>query len=250
MGQPATYIGTASWSIPKEYAAGFPSDGSHLVRYAQRLAGVEINSSFYKPHQPKTYARWAASVPEHFRFAIKAPQEITHHRRLKGAEGVLEDFLDQTSQLGHKRGPLLFQLPPSLAFDATAARAFFTALRARHSGPVVWEPRHKTWFSAPVEGLLTDFAIARVAADPARVPEAAEPGGFGELVYYRWHGSPKMYYSDYSPAAIAELARRLSSHPVASEAWCIFDNTTMGHATGNALALHGLLAGAPMRPDA
>jgi uncharacterized protein YecE (DUF72 family) len=247
MGQRATFVGTASWSIPKDFASGFPSAGSHLERYAQGLSGVEINSSFYKPHQPKTYARWAASVPAHFRFAIKAPQEITHHRRLKASEAVLEDFLDQTAQLGDKRGPLLFQLPPSLVFEADVARAFFEALRAGHAGPVVWEPRHKTWFTPEVEGLLTDFAIARVAADPARVPEAAQPGGFGGLVYYRWHGSPRMYYSDYSPAAIAELAKRLTSHPAATEAWCIFDNTTMGYATGNALALDGMLAGARSR---
>lgn len=244
MAQSATYIGTASWSIPRDYAAGFPGEGTHLARYAQRLSGVEINSSFYKPHQPKTYARWAASVPAHFRFAIKAPQAITHDLRLKGAEGVLEDFLDRTSQLGEKRGPLLFQLPPSLVFEPDVAEAFFAALRGRHGGPVVLEPRHKTWFTPMVEQLLTDFAIARVAADPARVPEAAEPGGFGGLVYYRWHGSPRMYYSDYAPAAIAALAQRLKSRPAAAEAWCIFDNTTLGHATGNALALEGSLTGA------
>ncbi|MNT03028.1 hypothetical protein D3C72_1375460 [compost metagenome] len=237
MGPSAYFVGTAGWSIPRDFASGFPEEGSHLERYAQGLSGVEINSSFYRPHQPKTYARWAASVPEGFRFAVKAPQEITHKRKLRDSEAVLEDFLDQTSQLGAKRGPLLFQLPPSLAFNAGVVKDFFELLRARHAGFVVLEPRHKTWFTPDVDTLLQAFGIARVAADPARVPEAAEPGGFDGLVYYRWHGSPRMYYSDYSAEAIAELATRMARHPRASEVWCIFDNTTLGYATGNALAL-------------
>ncbi|MFN3429605.1 MAG: DUF72 domain-containing protein [Candidatus Sericytochromatia bacterium] len=241
MGPSAYFVGTASWSIPKDFAEAFPEAGSHLERYAQVLSGVEINSSFYRPHQPKTYARWAASVPEGFRFAVKAPQEITHKRKLRDTEAVLEDFLDQTAQLGHKRGPLLFQLPPSLAFNEGVVRPFFEMLRGRHAGPVVLEPRHKTWFTPRVEDLLTDFAIARVAADPARVPEAAEPGGFDGLVYYRWHGSPRMYYSDYSIEAIADLGARMTRHPEAAEVWCIFDNTTVGFATGNALTLQDRL---------
>jgi uncharacterized protein YecE (DUF72 family) len=241
MGPSAFYVGTAGWSIPKAFASGFPLDGSHLERYAQVLSGVEINSSFYRPHQPKTYARWAASVPDGFRFAVKAPQEITHKRKLRDSESVLEDFLDQTSRLGAKRGPLLFQLPPSLVFNEGVARAYFQVLRARHAGPVVLEPRHKTWFTPEVDSLLQAFGIARVAADPARVPEAAEPGGFEGLVYYRWHGSPRTYYSDYSPAAIAELDARMARHSRAAEVWCIFDNTTVGHATGNALTLQDRL---------
>jgi uncharacterized protein YecE (DUF72 family) len=243
------YVGTASWSIPKPFAGGFPAEGSHLERYARVLTGVEINSSFYRPHQPKTYARWAASVPDAFRFAVKAPQEITHKRRLKDSEAVLEDFLDQASQLGPKLGPLLFQLPPSLAYDPAIAATFFAMLRAHHGGPVVLEPRHPTWFTPEVGALLTHHGVARVAADPARVPEAAEPGGAGGLVYYRWHGSPRMYYSDYGPEALDALAARMAAHPPGTEVWCIFDNTTVGAATGNALSLSERLSLQPPSPD-
>lgn len=238
---PEIYVGQASWSIPKAYADAFPVEGSHLERFARRLTGVEINTSFYRPHRPSTYARWAASVPEHFRFAVKAPQEITHHRGLEDSLGPLEDFLDQSSALGEKRGPLLFQLPPRLSFDAAVAPAFFQALRERYAGPAVFEPRHRSWFHPEVEALLARWHLGRVAADPARVPEAGEPGGYSGYVYFRWHGSPRMYYSAYSEAALRRLAALATAAAAHATVWCVFDNTTVGEATGNALELSELL---------
>src|SRR4051812_32051961 len=74
---PGLYVGCAGWSVPKEHAGHFPAAGSHLQRYASRFPAVEINSSFYRPHRPATYARWAATVPDRFRFAGKVPREIT-----------------------------------------------------------------------------------------------------------------------------------------------------------------------------
>ena len=70
-------IGTAGWSIPAQHATAFPSSGSHLDRYSHRFLAVEINSSFYRPHRPGTYQRWAATVPAAFRFAVKMPKIIT-----------------------------------------------------------------------------------------------------------------------------------------------------------------------------
>ena len=78
-------IGTAGWSIPKEHSAPFPVQGSHLERYGAVFNAVEINSPFYRPHRTATYERWAASVPEDFRFAVKIPKAITHECRLKDA---------------------------------------------------------------------------------------------------------------------------------------------------------------------
>src|ERR1700710_2534323 len=111
------WIGTAGWGVPSRYAGELPSGGSHLARYATRLNAVEINSSFYRPHQRKTYERWAASVPLDFRFAVKLPRAITHDARLAEADAALEVFHTQVSGLGRKLGPLLVQLPPSLVFD-------------------------------------------------------------------------------------------------------------------------------------
>ena len=136
--------------------------------------------------------------------------------------------------MGVKPGPLLVQLPPSLMFDSGLAGPFFAGLRRRYAGGVACEPRHTTWFGPEAERLLADQAVARVAADPAVVPQAAEPGGWDGLVYYRLHGSPRMYYSPYDAASLDALAGRLATSAVAAPVWCIFDNTALGSAIENA----------------
>ena len=237
-------IGTAGWTIPKAVAEEFPGEGGHLARYARRLNAAEVNSSFYRPHRPGTYARWAEAVPQEFRFAVKVPRLVTHELRLVDAAAPFEDFLGEIASLGERIGPLLVQLPPSLAYDEGVAEAFFSAVRTRFQGLVAVEPRHASWFSPAAEALLVRHAIARVAADPARAAGAAEPGGSPGLVYIRLHGSPQIYFSAYEPAYLDVLARRLAAHAASGgEVWCIFDNTAHGWATPNALAVRDRLAG-------
>jgi uncharacterized protein YecE (DUF72 family) len=232
------YIGTAGWNIPKEHAGFFPENGSHLERYSQRFHAVEINTSFYRPHRPATYARWARSVPPGFRFAVKVPREITHSRRLAGGTERLESFLAEIDTLGDKLGPLLVQLPPSLRFNPRLAEAFFTGLRERFSGNVVCEPRHPSWFDPEAGELLSSYRVARAAADPAIHPLAALPGSWPGLIYYRLHGSPVMYSSAYASETLDRIAMRLvEAAGGGAEAWCIFDNTAEGAATENALGL-------------
>jgi uncharacterized protein YecE (DUF72 family) len=229
------FVGCAGWSIPGAEKAHFPEIGTHLERYAALFPAVEINSSFYRPHRATTYERWAAAVPAGFRFAVKIPKAITHIARLENIEEPLARFIAETAGLGDKLGCLLVQLPPSLAFEPKVARRFFKSLRVASRAPVAFEPRHATWFEAPAEALLQKFRIARVAADPAPVPAAAEPGGWPGLAYYRLHGSPRMYYSAYSTAFIRQLSRRLTSAASGkTDAWCIFDNTALGAAMPNA----------------
>jgi uncharacterized protein YecE (DUF72 family) len=231
----AVYVGTAGWSIPWEYAACFPGGGSHLERYARVLVATENNSSFYRIAERATYARWAASVPRGFRMSVKVPQAISHYARLKGTRPVLERFLCHVRGLGRTLGPLLLQLPASFPFERRRARAFFTVLRGRHPGPVVLEPRHPSWFDPEVDALLRKMRIARAAADPPPAPAALEPGGWPRLVYFRLHGSPRMYYSAYKPPFLADLADRLRRQSERATVWCIFDNTARGAAIGNAL---------------
>ncbi len=229
-------VGTAGWSIPKEHEAPFPSSGSHLERYASVFNAVEINSSFYRPHRPATYERWAASVPEEFRFAVKIPKAITHEHRLKKTGDLLGRFLSEVACLGPRLGPLLVQLPPSLSFEAGTSDVFLRELRSQAPGSIVCEPRHRSWFVPDVDELLNELRIARVAADPAPVPGAGEPGGWRGLSYYRLHGSPRIYYSPYGHETLAHNAERLvGDQAVGRETWCIFDNTAAFAATRDAL---------------
>jgi uncharacterized protein YecE (DUF72 family) len=211
-----------------------------------RLNCVEINSSFYRPHRPTTYARWAASVPDEFRFALKVPKEITHTRRFVDCEEPLERFLAESAHLGEKRAVLLVQLPPSFAYDAALVRAFFAMFRERYGGLLACEPRHPTWFTPEADALLRAFEIARVAADPAVVSLAAAPGGWDGFVYYRLHGTPRVYYSSSPDDALDDVAERLRA--LTAPAWCIFDNTAMDAATANALAVTARLQAIPGSP--
>jgi uncharacterized protein YecE (DUF72 family) len=230
-------IGTAGWSIPRASAFRFDTTGTHLERYARTFRCVEINSSFYRPHAAATYARWRDSTPPDFRFAVKMPRTITHELRLQDAREPLAAFLAETDGLAWKRGPILVQLPPSLQFDAAIAASFLDLVRTMYDGPVVCEPRHATWFSDAAEGLLDRYRVARVAADPAPVPAAAVPAGWPRFVYFRLHGSPRMYWSRYDENAIASLAGTVRSIQAADAVWCVFDNTAAGTATENAWEL-------------
>jgi uncharacterized protein YecE (DUF72 family) len=136
---------------------------------------------------------------------------------------------------------VLVQLPPSFAYDPALAGAFFRLLRERYAGGLAFEPRHPTWFEPAPEALLQHHRIARVAADPAVVPAAAEPGGWDGLVYYRLHGSPRTYYSAYEDPALDAIAVRLRTHQPGTPVWCIFDNTAIDAATSNALSLESVL---------
>jgi uncharacterized protein YecE (DUF72 family) len=232
-------IGTAGWSFPRTLD-GFPAEGTGLERYAAVFNGVEINSSFYRPHQRKTYERWAASTPADFRFAVKVPRTITHERRLVDCTEPQARFLDECGGLGEKLGPLLIQLPPSLKFDAGAVEQFMTAWRKATPALTVLEPRHATWFAPAADALLQDFQVARVAADPAVVPAAAMPGGWTGLTYRRLHGSPAMYKTSYDDGRLERLAEQIVGETEAAENWCIFDNTQFSAATTDALKLKAL----------
>ncbi len=231
-------MGTAGWSIPVPLRPRFPEIGSGLARYAGRLPAVEINSSFYRPHRPATYARWAASVPPAFRFSVKLPKVITHERRLADVADPLARFLGEVLALGDKLGCLLIQLPPSLDLEIESVDSFLREFRRRYPGPAVLEPRHASWFSPAGDQLLVEYRISRVAADPALSDRAHEPGGYGHPVYYRLHGSPKLYSSAYDSAYLRTLAARMAAYRHdGHDAWCMFDNTAGGAAAANALEM-------------
>lgn len=213
-----------------------PGEGSHLERYAGRLRAVEINSSFYRHHRAQTYARWAEAVPKDFRFSVKAPRAFTHEGELRTPADVLDRFVEEIAGLGAKLSVILVQLPPQLEFHAPAARRCFLALQKRSDAQLVCEPRHPSWSLTKADRLLADLNVARVAADPPPWPGANEPRGDRRFVYFRWHGQPQKYFSEYGHECLAWLQQQIAATR-ASEAWAIFDNTAHGHALGNALWL-------------
>lgn len=237
----APLVGTAGWSLPRAVQEDFAGEGTHLVRYARVLPVAEINSSFHRPHRASTYAKWAAAVPDYFRFSVKVPKTITHQRKLVDTAALLDIFLAECAGLGAKVGCLLVQLPPSLAFDAAVASTFFRLMRERVTLPIALEPRHESWFGDEPAALLVERRVTRVAADPARVPAAGERGGWDRLAYWRLHGSPRTYFSSYDADYLALLGESLRASAALRPTWCIFDNTASGAAAADALQLVRML---------
>ena len=234
-------IGCAGWAIPSQHAHLFGEGDSHLARYATRFDVAEINSTFYRPHQLRTFERWAASVPARFRFSAKLPKWITHEARLYGTGDALTAFFDGIGGLGAKFGGVLVQLPPSLAFDARLADRFFAMLRRRCAARIACEPRHASWFGPEADRIWTRYAIARAAADPALMAAAALPADGAREArwsYWRWHGAPRMYYSRYDDDALQRLAHALVREGrTRAPSWCLLDNTAHGHAVEDAARL-------------
>ena len=235
------HVGTAGWNVPRAVRERFAADGTQLQRYASRLNAAEINSSFYRAHAFEVYARWAAAVPAGFRFSVKMPKTISHEHGLRRAREPLRRFLSETAGLGAKRGPLLIQLPPSFEYDDRRVGRFFDLLRGLHAGPVACEPRHASWVEQRAVRTLTKFEIARVAADPSRAAGLDEPAGWSDLIYYRWHGSPRMYFSPYDTSTLRVLAGKLRKRKGTVQTWCVFDNTGSGAAAANAMELSDLI---------
>ncbi|GAA5235201.1 DUF72 domain-containing protein [Verticiella sediminum] len=235
--QPAMLVGCAGWSLSSKVASSFPTEGTHLQRYAQVFSCVEINSSFYRSHQPKTYARWAESVPDTFRFSVKMPRTVTHQLRLQQCEVPVRAFFEEVARLESKLGCVLVQLPPSLALDVEDATGFFSLLRDCTQVPIACEPRHASWFTPLGNSVLSEAGIACVQAHPAPVADV-EVTCDSALLYIRLHGAPEMYYSAYDDAFIESVAAQMRlAHERNRSVWCIFDNTARGEAVPNALTL-------------
>jgi uncharacterized protein YecE (DUF72 family) len=239
-------IATAGWSIARRDADAFPETGTALERYSRVFSGVEVNSSFHRAHRPSTWAKWAGSVPEGFRFAVKVPKSITHQAKLVDVDPLVATFAEEVRQLGSKLAVLLVQLPPKLPLDVEVAKRFFAMLRAAIDAEIVCEPRNASWFEDDADAMLRELRVARVAADPALSAAAASPGGWRGLSYWRLHGAPVIYRSPYDAQALDRWAAQIHAiGPGCLEPWCVFDNTAASEATGNALSLMARLRREP-----
>jgi uncharacterized protein YecE (DUF72 family) len=207
--------------------------------YAENFSCVEINSTFYRPHRKATYEAWKAATPAAFRFSVKMPRTITHECALRHAAAEVSEFFSGIEALQPKLGAVLLQLPPSLEFNAAAFRAFIKSVPKLRHVRLVCEPRHASWFAGPADALLGQLGISRAATDPSPFAPAKRPGGSRSFDYFRWHGSPRMYYSSYSEIQLKSFAAAAKAAR-STETWCIFDNTALYAAWDNAAALLSL----------
>ncbi len=179
-------IGTSGYSYKEWRGAFYPpkiKDAEMLAFYATRFAAVEINNTFYRMPAPAMLERWAQETPPGFTFALKAPQRITHHKRLADVAAEVSYFLSVASSLSAKLGPVLYQMPPYMKMDLGRLRAFLETLPA-HPRPA-FEFRHESWIGPETEAILAEGGAALCIADTDDAPvdafAATAPWGYLRL---------------------------------------------------------------------
>lgn len=236
---PRVIVGTSGWNYDHWrgvfYPEGLPRS-RWLEHYAGTFATVELNASFYRSMRPQTFEKWRKTTPEGFIWAIKANRFITHIRRLADVEDSLMRFMASTEPLKEKRGPVLFQLPPSLAFDKVLAEEFMSL---KKEGDLwVIEARNKSWATDKALACLRERGVAWCISDTAgRYPLLVTvTAGFA---YIRLHGSRRLYASCYTQEELEKWAETIVSLGV--DTYVYFDNDFMGHAPVNARQLMEIL---------
>jgi uncharacterized protein YecE (DUF72 family) len=167
------YVGTSGYSY-KEWKGSFYPDKispkEMLAYYASRLHAVELNNTFYRMPKPEMIESWKSQVPENFRFSVKAPQTITHFRRLKDAAPQTRIMLKTVAALDQRLGAVIFRLPEDMKKDVKRLESFLKVLPI--DTPAVFDFRHPTWFDDEVVELLRSQKRVFCVSDIEELPES------------------------------------------------------------------------------
>jgi uncharacterized protein YecE (DUF72 family) len=164
-----TWIGTSGFQYAEWKGKFYPEDlpaAKMLPYFAERFGTTEINYTFHRIPSPKTIENWKTQTPDHFRFALKAPQKITHFARLRDCKDNLAYFCQVISALDARLGPVLFQLPPNFKKDAPVLRSFLRELSGMR---VAFEFRNESWLDAQIFDLLREANAALCIADAEKL---------------------------------------------------------------------------------
>lgn len=268
------YIGISGWRYPPWRGTFYPAELAQrreLEYAASQLSSIEINGSFYALQRPESYLQWYAATPDQFVFSVKGPRFITHMKKLRDVDIPLANFLGSgVLALADKLGPLLWQLPPMLGFDAERMRAFFDLLprTTSHAARLAEghderltgraftttdadrplrhavEVRHKSFLDPAFLDLLREHDIAIVVADTAGKWPRLETVT-SDFAYVRLHGDEELYVSGYSDTALDRWAELLhgwrtgqtTPDGAARDVYVYFDNDVKVHAPYNAIDL-------------
>jgi uncharacterized protein YecE (DUF72 family) len=201
------FTGTSGYSYKEWKGRFYPEKikaAEMLPFYAERFPTVEINNTFYRMPAPDLLRKWAEQTPESFTFVLKAPQRITHHKRLAEVGGDVAYFLETAQALGPKLGPLLFQLPPYMKKDVERLRALLDLLPPHP--PAAFEFRHPSWFDDEVRDALRAKGAALCVADTDEEPltDITSTAGWGYL---------RLRRQAYTEADVAAWAERVLAQP-------------------------------------
>jgi len=216
-------VGTSGYSYKEWKGTFYPDDlpaAKMLPYYGERFDSVEINNTFYRMPDVKMVAKWGEQVPDGFTFVLKAPQRITHQKRLVGAGDDLRQLFEAGEVLGSKLGPVLFQLPPFSRKDALKLREFVAILPPDRR--VAFEFRHDSWFDDEIYAILRDRDIALCAAD---TDEVTDPDAL-VIPTASW-GYMRLRRTEYAPGQLTAWAERVEKQSW-SDAYVFFKHEDEG----------------------
>lgn len=216
-------VGTSGYSYKEWKGTFYPEDlpaSKMLSFYAGHFGSVEINNTFYRMPDEKVVGKWASEVPDGFTFVLKAPQRITHQKKLAGVEDDVRHFVDVARTLGPKLGPLLFQLPPYFRKDVAKLRELLSAVPREYR--VALEFRHESWSDDEVHAALREHDAALCAADTDETPDPDKL-----LVPTASWGYLRLRRTDYSDDQLAAWARRVEGQAW-SDAYVFFKHEDEG----------------------
>jgi uncharacterized protein YecE (DUF72 family) len=197
-------VGTSGFAYASWRGSFYPrrlKPAEMLGFYAQRLATVEVNTTFYRTQPDEVVAGWVRAVPPGFRFAMKAHRRITHNRRMPNLEEAVRVLALEAKGFGDCLGPVLFQLPPTAPFDQGRIERIAALLPSHWR--VAYQFRHRSWHTPQVADLLERMGAALVHGDGE-----AEPGplGRGAFIYLR------LRRETYSPQRLSAWSRRIAGY--------------------------------------
>lgn len=239
--RPFALIGTSGWSYPHWRGVFYPEDlpqNKWLEYYSQHFRTVEINNSFYVIPKASAFSNWESRVPPDFVFAVKANRFMTHLKKLRGVEAVLDTFMERIKKLKSKLGPILFQLPPSLGFDPERLDQFLSKLPERLR--FVVEFRNSSWLNQKTFEILSKHGVGFCIHDLLDVncPEWVT----SDFCYIRFHGFNEKYGGTYPKRVLQRYAKLIKSALDDSiDVYAYFNNDAYGYAIKDALALCDLI---------
>jgi uncharacterized protein YecE (DUF72 family) len=231
------HLGTSGWQYRDWRGRFYPEKLPQrlwLEHYAQAFATVEVNNAFYRLPERHTFAAWRERTPADFVVAVKVSRYLTHIKRLRDPEEPVKRFLDRATALGDKLGPVLLQLPPNLRAEPDALERTLALFPA--DVRVAVEPRHRSWWTDEVRGVLERRRAALCWADRRGRPVAPLWRTAG-WAYLRLHEGRARPWPRYGRQALDTWIRRIDpSVPT----YAYFNNDPGGAAITDAAAFAGL----------
>ncbi|MXV53115.1 DUF72 domain-containing protein [Pedobacter sp. HMF7647] len=236
------FVGCSGFYYPEWKGVFYPEESKKkdwLHYYARHFQTLEINNTFYRFPELKTFEEWYKKSPDNFLFSVKVPRIITQYRRFNDCSELIQSFYNLAAAgLMEKLGCILFQLPPSMAYSEQLLHKIINSLDLTFKNVV--EFRHVSWY---IPKVYEELKKANVAFCGVSYPTLSNKvTATASFLYYRFHGVPELYKSAYSNEELQNVASAIITANL-NEAWVYFNNTMNVEAIQNALTLEKILEG-------